>query len=101
MQAHRPHYFGAGTLCGLPEPPACGFGIPAGIFDPAWLALIEPMSPGAKQVTRPLAATRNSAGQAPLVRIGVVPVPCDCTVNSFPSLLPAIPTLIPGMSYET
>lgn len=72
--------------------------MPEGIDPAAWLPLIEPMSPGAKQVTRPLDATRNCAGHSPLLRL---PSPCVCTVNSLPSPLPATPTAIPGISYET
>jgi hypothetical protein len=56
------------------------------------------MLPGAKQVTRPLEATRNWDGQAPLVISGEGPPLCDCTVKSLPSGLPATPTDIPGIS---
>lgn len=71
--------------------------MPAGMDPAVWLPLIDPMSPGAKQVTRPLDATRNCEGQAPLLR----PPPCDCTVKSLPWPSPATPTDIPGMSYAT
>ena len=76
-------------------------GTPGAIAPAAWLPLIEPISPGAKQVTRPLEATRNCAGQFPAVTGAVGLEPCDCAVYNFPSALPATPTFMPGMVYST
>src|SRR5208283_4179206 len=54
------------------EPLPCGFVMPGGM-EPAWLPPIELMSPGAKQVTRPLEATRRAEGQALAVSSPVIP----------------------------
>ena len=77
---------------------ACGLAIPGGMAPAVWPAPMEPISPGAKQVTRPLEARRNCEGQSPLVNAADGPVPCDCTVNIFPLAFPATPTAMPGMS---
>ena len=59
-----------------------------------WPAPIDPISPGAKQVTRPLAASLNAEGQSP----PLTALPSERAVYSFPSPLPATPTTMPGMS---
>ena len=46
-----------------------------------WPAPIDPMSPGAKQVTRPLEAMRSSEGQSPLVSAADGPLPWDCNAE--------------------
>ena len=73
--------------------------MPLGAFIPLCTPVpIDPMSPGAKQETLPLGATLNCEGQVPLL---TSPDPWACTVNSFPSALPATPTVMPGISYAT
>lgn len=96
----RQFVLGVAGACGFVFPASCGFDAPEGIALVVWLPLIELMSPGAKQVTRPLEATRKADGQAPLVRAAPAAPPCAWTVKSLPSELPATPTLIPGISYE-
>ncbi len=91
--------------CGMPSP-LCGFAFPAGLRAiPACGSgpppLFNDMAPAAKQVTRPLLATLNSAGQAPLAICEPVPDPCNWTAKSLPSALPATALVIPGISYPT
>jgi hypothetical protein len=62
-----------------------------------------PIEPTGTQVTRPLCATRKSAGQGAVLTSATAPGCagsgcCACKANNFPSPLPATPTVRPGMS---
>jgi hypothetical protein len=65
--------------CGSPSLP-CGLAPPGFVPIPAWGSLpLSDIDPGVKQVTRPLLATRNSAGHGPLSSWAPVPEPWSWT----------------------
>src|SRR5262249_21767698 len=92
--SHQVNQQGHHGFCGSPP---CGSDAGAPI-PPCGLTPIVPIDPGVKQVTRPLLATRNAAGHAPLVTCCEPASPCASTVNRLPAEFPATPTDIPGMS---